>query len=120
MRKLKSTDIFAALRVVKEVGIQEEMRKFAKNIQTNGMSESSQRELGIELIAGILGNAGSEKAEDAIYKFLSAPMEIPVAELKDMDALAFMEKVKEFVFSIEIEAWKSFFTSLVGMTSRAE
>lgn len=120
MRQLKSTDIFAALRVVKEIGIKEEMKEFAQALQKGSVSEKTQREIGAELIFGILGNAGSPSAENAVFRFLSGPMEISVEELRDMDALDFAKQIGEFVTSIDIEAWKAFFTSLVGQMKKSE
>lgn len=118
MRNLKSTDLFAALRVVKEIGIKEEMKEFAQALQKGSINAKTQREIGVELILGILGNAGSPSAEMAVFRFLSGPMEIPVEDLREMDLLEFGEKVSEFAGSIDIEAWKAFFTSLVGQMKK--
>ena len=120
MRQLKSTDIFAALRVVKEIGIKEEMKDLAQAIQKGPVSEQKQREMGVELIMGILGNAGSQQAENAVFRFLSGPTEISVEELRDMDALDFVKKIGDLATSIDIEAWKAFFTSLVGQMKKSE
>lgn len=112
MRQLKSTDLFRGLRVCKEIGIKEEMKEFAQAFSDGRISAKNQREVGVELIFGILGNAGSEGAEKAVFEFLSAPMEIPVEELREMDLIDFAEKVKELIAFVDIEAWRSFFSSL--------
>lgn len=118
MRKLKSTDLFAALRVVKEIGIKDEMKQFAQAVAEGRMTAKTQREMGAELIFGLLANCGSEGAEKAFFEFLSGPMEIPTAELRDMDLDVFAEKVKEFISSVDMEHWKGFFSSLVELLKR--
>ena len=125
MRQLKTTDLFAGLRVIKAVGVKEEMKQFAMSL-ANGqvkadgkvikkrepVSEQAQRELGTELLLGILANCGTEAAETAFFEFVAGPLEIPVPELRDMELLKFAEKIRELVGFIDVEAWKSFFTSL--------
>ena len=115
MRALKSTDLFAALRVVKEIGVKDEMKQFAATVADGRMSEKTQRELGAELIFGLLANCGTEAAEKAFFAFLSGPLEVPVQELRDMDLDIFADMIKDFVASVDIEHWRSFFTSLAGL-----
>ena len=112
MRQLKSTDLFAGLRVVKAIGVKEEMKEFAQSLANGAVSAKTQREMGVELMLGILANCGNKEAETAFFEFLSAPMEIPVETLREMDLMEFAEKIKELVEYIDMEAWKAFFTSL--------
>ena len=116
MRKLVSKDLFAALRVVKEVGVKDQLKEMADVITQAKESgedlEKKQRELGVELILGVLANCGTERAERAFFAFLSGPLEIPEEELREMDLLEFGELVKTFIDSIDREAWRSFFDSL--------
>ena len=118
MRALKSTDLFAALRVVKEIGVKDEMKQFAQAINQGRMSEKTQRELGLELIFGLLANCGTEAAEKAFFAFLSGPMEMTVQELREMDLDVFADKVKEFIASVDIEHWRSFFSSLADLMKK--
>lgn len=118
MRALKSTDLFAALRVVKEIGIKDEMKQFAQAINAGRMNEKTQRELGLELIFGLLANCGTEASEKAFFAFLSGPMEYSVEELRDMDLDVFADNVKEFVASVDLEHWKAFFSSLADLIKK--
>ena len=130
MRQLKTTDLFAGLRMVKAVGIKEEMKQFAKaladgQIKADGkvvkkgaVSEKVQKELGVELMLGILANCGTEAAEKAFFEFVSGPLEVPVQELRDMELLVFAERIKELIGFIDVEGWKSFFTSLGELLKR--
>ena len=118
MRQFKSTDLFAALRVTKEIGVKQELKDFANALANGKISAKTQREMGAELIFGLLGNCGSEGAEKAFVDFLAGPLEMTADELREMDLLVFMEKIKDFVEFIDMEAWKSFFTSLVDLIKR--
>lgn len=118
MRNLKSTDLFAALRIVKAVGVKEEMKQFAKALTDGRVTAKTQQEIGTEFLIGLLSNCGTEEAEKAFFAFLSAPMEVPVTELRDMDLDVFMDKIKEFVASIDVEHWKSFFSSLADLMKK--
>lgn len=127
MRTLISGDLFAALRLVREIGIKEEMRRFAallgdrekndkegKNISLEKLKE----ELGMELIFGILANCGTPAVEKAFYNFLEGPMEIQAEELREMDLLEFGHKVMEMVAMNDLEHWRAFFTSLAGLMKK--
>lgn len=118
MRSLKTCDLFAALRVVKEVGIKDEMKRLALAVQGDKVSKMTQTEAGLELIMGVLANCGTESAEKAFYDFLSGVMEIPQEELKNMDLEVFSKKVIELVETIDLDHWKGFFLSLVRLTER--
>lgn len=118
MRQLKSTDLFAALRVVKEIGVKEEMKQFAQAVAEGRMSAKTQREMGAELIFGLLANCGSEGAEKAFFSFLSGPLEKPVDELRDMDLDVFADTIKEFIASVDLERWRGFFSSLADLIKK--
>jgi len=115
MRNLKSTDLFAALRITKEIGVKQELKDFAAALASGKINAKTQREMGAELIFGLLGNCGTEAAERAFYDFLSGPLEISTQELREMDLLAFMEKIRDFVEYIDVEAWRAFFQSLASL-----
>lgn len=118
MRTLKSTDLFSALRVVKAVGVKEEMKQFAAALSEGRISANTQRELGVELMLGLLANCGTEAAEEAFFAFLSGPTEIPVKDLKEMDLDVFADTIKDFVASIDLEHWKAFFASLADLMKK--
>lgn len=109
MRKLITHDAFLACRVIHEIGVKDELVSMANAIRNRGESEKSQEEIGLELIMGVLANAGTERAEMAVYTFLEGPLEIPAAELKQMDLLKFMSTIKEYIGFIDLEEWRDFF-----------
>lgn len=112
MQNLKTTDLFAALRVVKAIDAKKTLAEFAAKVQT---ADASQREIGAELILELLANCGTEQAEEAFYKFLSAPLEISVDELRTMDLLKFAETIRDYSEFVDVEAWRAFFTSLESL-----
>ena len=111
MRRLITHDAFMAFRVVKEIGVEDKLIALANNIRDT-KEKKSQEEIGLEFIMGLLANAGSEKAEKAVYACLAGPMEIPEDELRNMDLILFMDKIKEFIAFIDTEEWRGFFHSL--------
>ena len=118
MRELLTADLFAALRLAKELGIREEMKRMAAALQDGKVTKATQTEVGMELIMEVLANCGSERAEKAFYDFLSGPTETPPKELKIMPLTAFAELVREMVESIDVEHWKAFFTQLAGLLKK--
>lgn len=113
MRKLITHDAFMAFRVLHEVGIKDELVSMANAIRNRGETEKSQEEIGLELIMGVLANAGTERAERAVYAFLEGPLEIPGVELEQMDLLEFMGLIRDFVGSMDLEEWRDFFHYVV-------
>lgn len=118
MRKLKAEDLFAALRVVKAVGVKDEVVALASAMKEK-TDKKTQEQVGTELILGVLANCGDEAAEMAFYKFLSGPTEVSVPDLRKMDLMEFAELIKELVVETDIEAWKGFFGSLAGVLKKA-
>lgn len=115
MRKLITHDAFLAFRVLKEIDIKQELIRMAEVVKSRNEEDTDklQTEVGMELIMGILANAGTESAERAVYAFLAGPMEIPAGELAQMDLLEFMGEVKKLIEFIDKDEWRDFFTPLV-------
>ena len=115
MRKLITHDAFLAFRVLKEIDIKQELIRMADAVRNKDEedTEKLKTEVGMELIMGILANAGTESAERAVYAFLAGPMEIPAGELAQMDLLEFMGEIKKLIEFIDKDEWRDFFTPLV-------
>lgn len=109
MRQLKSADVFAALNVIRIIGAEEAVTALGSIIDKK--SGLTQEEVGVRVIMYVV-NFGDPKATAALYAFLSGPLEKSVQELEDMDAIDFLELLKEFISSIDVDRWKSFFQSL--------
>lgn len=119
MRTLKSKDLFAALRVVKEIDVKEEILRISSLMTDRSIDEADldelKKEIGLELMLGILGNCGTEKAEKAVFDFLAGPLEKTELDLREMDLLELMEMIKKMIEMNDGEKWKAFFTSLSAL-----
>lgn len=108
MRNIKSTDVFAAFRLIDQIGVKDKVKEVALHPE----NIKNEREFGADLILGIIAGCGSPKAEAMIYDFLSGVLEMPVKELQDMDALEFFNLIEEWCGTINKEEWLNFFKSL--------
>jgi hypothetical protein len=120
MRKLIAHDVFLAFRLLKEVGIKEEMVGMVEKIRNGDLEDKkTQAEVGAELIFGVLAKAGTEASEDAFFAFLEGPLEMPAEELKNMDLFELSGLISEFIQSMNLEEWKAFFQPLVKILAKS-
>ena len=95
MRELKGADVFPFMRVIKTSNAHKEMADLAIIMRDN--KEISQTALGMQFILGLINNCASREAEEAIWTFLSGPMEKTEDELKDMDLDKLLEELEKLV-----------------------
>lgn len=110
MRKLQTTDIFAACRMLSKIGVREEIREVAMKAEES-KNKKIRVEMGFDLMFGILEKATKENAENEIYQFLAGIFECDPDEIRVMDPLELLEKLKEVA---DFEKWKSFFKIAAG------
>lgn len=114
MRNLNGHDVFMALKVLKKIGVKDELLELAQSIG----KEESQEKVGARLIFGVLANAGDDEAEKAFFDFLAGPLETPAKELAEMDLLDLADEIDRFVKTVDRERWSSFFHSLLASLKR--
>ena len=119
MRKLQSPDFFTFTKIIKKMGIREELKTLAKNatkiqapegemteeqreIEFEKIKETMTNEMQIEVVMIFIENISN--AEKEVYKFISDISEKSVEELKDLDV--FMESIQKIFAD---ETIKSFF-----------
>ena len=114
MRKLQSTDFFTFTKIIKKMGIREELKELAKKATSVSIpkdsteeeiakiKETSTNEMQIEVLMIFIENIAS--AEHECYKFVSAISEKSIEELKDLTV--FMNALKAIFADDSI---KSFF-----------
>lgn len=117
MRNLNGHDVFMALRVLKRVGVKDELIELATymNRVADGkaaVTAEKQEKVGARLIFGLLSNAGDEAAEKAVFEFLAGPLETTAEELAQRDLLDLCEDVDKYIKSMDQERWSGFFRSL--------
>ena len=116
MRKLNGHDVFMALRVLKKIGVKDELMNLAQWMREG--REEPQEKVGARLVFSVLANAGDEDAERAFFEFLAGPLEKPAKELAEMDLLDLADEVDTFVKTVDKERWRSFFRSLAETLKR--
>lgn len=107
MRELKTKDVFNAMRLASEINLKEVLAK--TRLQTD---EST---LGYELIMTVMSSLSTDKAEHLFYVFISELLEMSADEVKEMDALAFIEAMKELSTVIHSDDWIRFFQSVLQL-----
>lgn len=101
MRKLNTSDVFAFTRLVKEIGLKEEI----KNITAKATEEKDVKELGLDIIFTLIEKFSEVNSENALYEFLSRPLEISKEEVGTMDLFDLVDKVMQMA---DVEKWKTF------------
>lgn len=122
MRPLKTTDVFAALRIVTAAGISEEVKTIAKQMDANEKTgkKADVTDIGVDMMLGVLERVVQGPSEKAFYKFISGPLEMSEKEIADMEALDLFDKLAELGEVIDKERWKNFFVRLAGFLQNAK
>lgn len=110
MRKLKTTDVFAAMRLIKAAGMRAEVQRIALQMRTTGKFNVEQ--IGADFILGIMEGLADKGAEQKAYEFVSGPLEMDVEELQDLHPLAWKNLWEEYKKVEDIEAFKAFFDAV--------
>lgn len=103
MRKLQTTDIFGACRIIAALGLKEDIKAVALRSKEQHMDQDS---AGYELLFSIFEKAVQKKAETEIYKFLGSLFECSAEEVATMDPIECIDKALEVA---DVEKWKAFF-----------
>ena len=102
MRKLNTSDIFQLTRLIKQIGLKEEIKEVAS--KSSEMLEDPMS-LGFELIFTLIEKFSEKQSEKALYEFLAGPLEITAAEVEKMELFELIEQLKEVA---DIAKWASF------------
>jgi len=107
MRSLQTRDLFNAVRLVKEIGIREEIKNVALKVNVNDENKEkiNIEEIGIDLIFSIFDRAVEKNVEEKIYEFLAGPFECEVNDIAKMDPLELLERITKVA---DIKKWKDF------------
>lgn len=117
MRSIKTSDCFALMRVVKEIGVKEEFvglatGKLKLDIPEGEDSEKTQKQVGAEVIYSLIERAIDNNSEKKIYEFLGSIMECEPKDVADMDPISLFEKIKEIT---DFEQWKKVFSFVANL-----
>lgn len=112
MRKLNTADVFAAARVIRASGVRIELREL---IARAAESDTPIKSVGIEGFLVVAEALAEKKAEQALYDFLSGPLEMPSAEIPLLPIDELMAKLLELTAKVN---WKDFFKSVSGIAGK--
>lgn len=107
MRKLKTADVFSAMRLIKASGMREEVQRIA--LQMRNEKKFKIEEIGADFILGVMEGLASVGAEQKAYEFLAGPLEMDVEEIKNLHPLEWKDVFEEYKKIESIEEWKAFF-----------
>jgi len=112
MRKLKTPDVFNAMRVIKKTGVKEGIKPYIKMAAEGKLSTE---DLGIEGVLGLIEILAESKSERALYEVLAGPFEMTPDDVAELDLDVFVSNLK----IIEKENnLKVFFNSLSGLIGK--
>ena len=109
MRKLTTQDVFAALRIVSDLNLKDEVQALA---QLANDGKLSRNEIGAQAFMKVLDLFVSKKAEGRVYEFLAGPFEITPEDVRDLPLMDLAEKLKALAEENDIAG---FFTLLGGL-----
>ena len=88
MRKLQTSDLFSALRMIRKVNLKEEIKPILK---LAGSGKLKVEDVGVEGIISFIEILAEKKSEQAIYEVLAGPFEMDPKDIEKMDIIAFSE-----------------------------
>lgn len=103
-RKLQFLDAFKAARIIKELGLREEMKEIAQGLD----KDSNVYDVGIDMILTVVAKAVEENGEKLIYEFLAGPFEKDPEEISKIELTELVPQIKEIA---DIDKWKDFLSS---------
>lgn len=103
MRKLKTSDIPAFCRCLKNIGIKDEIKRLAQESNT----AADAWENGFELIWNIFDLATEKKGEAQLYTFLADIFEMTAKELQDLPVDEFLEGIKQLASENNLDGFFS-------------
>lgn len=112
MRRIETRDVFACARLIKKANVKEELMLIAEKAKEGNVNN---RELGVELVFGVLGGLSEIGAEKSAYEFLSGPLEMDADEIAKLKPLDLITLLKELGKTEDKDGWKDFFQLLQGL-----
>ncbi len=108
MRTLQTKDLFKFSRLLKAIGLKDEIQRMTMNAKN--IEELTTEKIGFEFFFNMLVKATEEGSEQMIYDFFSDIFECTPEEIASSDPIDFFNKIKEVASP---EKWKAFFSQVV-------
>lgn len=114
MRGLRTSDLFDACRLVKKIGIREEIKEIARQAEEN-KGKRIKVDFGVDLIFGVIEKATTENSEKDIYDFIANILGCGWEDVRDCDPCELLDKLEQVA---NFEKWKNFFKRVVDLMKR--
>lgn len=114
MRKLQTSDVFAAMRAISKANLREEIKPILKQASAEGVKVE---DVGIEGMLGLIEIFSKKNSEQAIYDVLAGPFEMTAKEVEEMDILMLAENLETLG---KENSLKRFFTLLAGLITKRQ
>ena len=112
MRELKTSDIFAAMRIIDAAHLSDEVKYVGELAQKGKMNI---QQVGMELVIRCLEKLSGTEAERAFYVLIAGIAEMDPKEIADMNPFKLFALLKRIpTEACSGEDAKAFFTSLAG------
>lgn len=115
MRKLQTNDVFEFCRVIKRIGLKEEIRDIC--LRYDSLEEMQTAEAGFDIIFSLFDKATEENSEDELYKFIARIFETDVDSVSKMDPIDLINSLLEVA---DKEKWKSFFKFVASSMKKSK
>ncbi len=128
MRKLKTGEIFKAVRIIKQLNLKDSIKELAPSFELIAKAKAIEDDtekgklttsIGFnisDVIFNVICECGDEKAEAYIYDFLSGPFEMETNEVKELDIDVLIENIKEMA---QINDFETFFNSVLALIPKS-
>lgn len=91
MRKLETSDVFAACRLMKQLGLKEKFRAIAEESDTAKDVFAK----GYDLLWDLFDTATEQQSEAEIYAFLAGPLEMTPEEVRHLHLDKLLESLQQ-------------------------
>lgn len=113
MRKLKTPDVFSAVRIITKSGLRERLIPLLKRISESGDLDVAN--VGIDGILTVLEVVSEESCEKAVYKWLAGPFEMEPDDVAGLELTEMAEKLTQLKEENDLQY---FFTVLYKLISK--
>lgn len=114
IRKLQTCDLFSAIRLLKKIGVREEIKEVAKRAEES-KEKIIKTDMGFDLFFGILEKAAEENAETEVYKFIADLFGCTWEEVREMNPIQLFKQLGKVA---DFEEWKSFFKHVAALMKK--
>ena len=110
MRKLNTSDVFAALRLIRAANLREEIKPVMR-VASEG--KLSVEDVGIDGIISVVEMLAEKKAEKAMYEVLSGPFEMEPEEVANMELVQFAENLQQLAKENDLRAFFGYVSGIL-------